>query len=416
MDQAALGLMLQHLRQKRGLTLRELSQLADVDHAYIYRLETGDKERPSDKVLLKLIRALRAGARDAEILHYLAEHTKTEPDLVKLSPLVTARSPTRFSLPRQGVRFAALLGRTTEYWSTGCAEFWTKRKRMTPDEVIAVLKARRFVSRVKPTTIPVPIEPYLDAVGATLRRDTDLQVNEPGWSFATNGKRYICVNAADRKERQRFTICHEIAHAVLGLPSDHGSQPWWSTKRPLEERLCDLFAVELLLPEKLFNPLAEKSIVSFESLDELASQFLVSTTATGSRFAAVISTPIAFVLSEGGKVKYASRSKSLIDANAWIAPQMNVPRDTVSQRARAGERVGREKIDADVWFSDWERGGTLLEEARYLPQWDQTLSLLWFERQEVPTLARDHYERCWDEPMLEELNDYLHWPSRNQGR
>ena len=77
--------MLQHLRQKRGLTLRELSQLADVDHAYIYRLETGDKERPSDKVLLKLIRALRAGARDAEILHYLAEHTKTEPDLVKLA-------------------------------------------------------------------------------------------------------------------------------------------------------------------------------------------------------------------------------------------------------------------------------------------------------------------------------------------
>ena len=111
------------------------------------------------------------------------------------------------------------------------------------------------------------------------------------------------------KERQRFTICHEIAHAVLGLPSDHGSQPWWSTKRPLEERLCDLFAVELLLPEKLFKPLAEKSIVSFESLDALASQFLVSTTATGSRFASVISTPIAFVLSEGGKVKYALEVK-----------------------------------------------------------------------------------------------------------
>ena len=95
---------------------------------------------------------------------------------------------------------------------------------------------------------------------------------------------------------------------------------------------------------------------------------------------------------------------------------MSVPHDTVSQRARAGERAGREKIDADVWFSDWERGGTLLEEARYLPQWDQTLSLLWFESQEVPTLARDHYERCWDEPILEEVNDNLHWPSRNQGR
>ena len=53
MDQAALGLMLQHLREKRGLKLRELAQLANVDHAYIYRLETGAKERPSDEVLIE---------------------------------------------------------------------------------------------------------------------------------------------------------------------------------------------------------------------------------------------------------------------------------------------------------------------------------------------------------------------------
>ena len=287
---------------------------------------------------------------------------------------------------------------------------------MTPDEVIAVLKARRFVSIVKPTTIPVPIRPYLDAVGATLRHETDLQDNEPGWSFATNGTRYICVNAADREERQRFTICHEIAHVVLGLPSDHATQPWWSTKRPLAERLCDLFAVELLLPETLFQPLAADSAVSFVSLDALASQFLASTTATGSRFAAVISTPSTFVLSEGGKVKYASRSKALSLAKAWIEPHMEVPHGTVSQRTRAGEALGREKIDADVWFSGWEHGGTLLEEARYLPKWDQTLSLLWFESEEVLTLARNHHERYWDEPVLEELDGNLRWPSRNGGR
>ena len=65
MDQAALGLMLQHLREKRGLKLRELAQLANVDHVYIYRLETGAKERPSDEVLSKLIRGVRAGNREA---------------------------------------------------------------------------------------------------------------------------------------------------------------------------------------------------------------------------------------------------------------------------------------------------------------------------------------------------------------
>ena len=85
MDQAALGLMLQHLRQKRGLTLRELSQLADVDHAYIYRLETGAKERPSEEVLSRLIRGVRAGDRDAAMLRYLVEHTRTAPAIVKLA-------------------------------------------------------------------------------------------------------------------------------------------------------------------------------------------------------------------------------------------------------------------------------------------------------------------------------------------
>ena len=43
-----------------------------------------------------------------------------------------------------------------------------------------------------------------------------------------------------------------------------------------------------------------------------------------------------------------------------------------------------EEIDADIWFSDWERGGTLLEEARHFAPWDQTLTLLWFKDGEVP--------------------------------
>jgi transcriptional regulator with XRE-family HTH domain len=70
------------LREERRLSLRELAQLGDIDHAYIYRLETGDKESPSEEVLSKLIRALKVGKREAEILRYLAEHTETDAALV----------------------------------------------------------------------------------------------------------------------------------------------------------------------------------------------------------------------------------------------------------------------------------------------------------------------------------------------
>jgi transcriptional regulator with XRE-family HTH domain len=83
MGQTALGLLLEHLREERGLKLRELGQISTVDHAYIHRLESGDKESPSEEVLSKLIKHLRAGKREADMLRYLAEHTETDPELMK---------------------------------------------------------------------------------------------------------------------------------------------------------------------------------------------------------------------------------------------------------------------------------------------------------------------------------------------
>ncbi|MGA2259870.1 MAG: helix-turn-helix transcriptional regulator [Acidobacteriota bacterium] len=85
MAQPALGFLLRSLREERRLSLRELAQLAEIDHAYIYRLETGDKESPSEDVLSKLIRALKAGKREADMLLYLAEHSETDSELVALA-------------------------------------------------------------------------------------------------------------------------------------------------------------------------------------------------------------------------------------------------------------------------------------------------------------------------------------------
>ncbi|MCY4025392.1 MAG: ImmA/IrrE family metallo-endopeptidase [Acidobacteria bacterium] len=303
---------------------------------------------------------------------------------------------------------------------------------MALDEFTVVMKARGFVAKAKPSVIPVPLQVYLAEVGAVLRRDEDLGPDEPGWSVKSpSGRYYICVNARDPEQRQRFTVCHEIGHIVLGLKSDHATQPW-SAKRPPEERMCDLFAAELLMPEGVFRPLAEGSAVSLASVDELAGRFSTSTVATGSRFAAAISTPCAFVLSEHGKVRYTSRSRALADVNAWVAPHSELPRGTVSHGVRAGGTECRGEIDADVWFSDWERGGTLLEEARHLSRWDLTLSLLWFENGSVPRVRDRDRGRRWeiegregdewgrdedeDEYGLRELDGNLRWPGKGRRR
>ena len=83
MPKSALGFLLRDLRDERKLSLREAAQLADVDHAYVYRLETGDKESPSDEVLTKLVRALKAPRREVEMLRYIAAHPETEAGLVE---------------------------------------------------------------------------------------------------------------------------------------------------------------------------------------------------------------------------------------------------------------------------------------------------------------------------------------------
>ena len=95
MAQPALGFLLQRLREERKLSLREFAQLANIDHAYIYRLETGDRESPSEEILSKLIRALKVGKRETEMLRYLAEHQETDIALVTLildDPKVTSET------------------------------------------------------------------------------------------------------------------------------------------------------------------------------------------------------------------------------------------------------------------------------------------------------------------------------------
>ena len=286
------------------------------------------------------------------------------------------------------------------------------------DEFSVVLRARTFVRETGSLGLPPSVEAYVQQIGGVLRHEADLPDDEPGYSFESNGKHFICVNDKDSEERRRFTACHEIAHIVLGLPSDHSSMPWWSyAKRPKNEVLCDVFAAELLLPKQLFEPLVRKEQIGLSAIDELGRRFLASATATGSRYAMVMDAPCAFVLSENGVVRYASRSKTLRDAGGWIPPRMEVPPETLSAGLRAGSmETAPDKVAADVWFSDWRRGGMVLEQARFLKPWDQTLTLLWFEDEEVPPPTRDTSDTKDEEPLLRELDGFLPWPGKRRRR
>lgn len=284
------------------------------------------------------------------------------------------------------------------------------------DEFQAVLKAREFMRAAATTDIP-PITAYIQHLGARLHVEDDIEDGEDGSSFEHNGRYHICVNGKQAPERRNFTICHEIAHRILELPSEHAHGPAWSyARKPPNEILCDVFAAEILLPYPQFKPQVEKSAIGFAAVSSIAKQFVSSLPATSSRFAAVVSTPCAFVLIESGIVRYMARSTALRSAGAWIAPGTTIPPESLAAQLRAGKPyTGDSEIAADVWFDNWNRGGTLAEDAHHTSLWDQTLVLLWFEEEEVPTRYQSRREEE-EEIGLRELDGVLPWPSRSKRR
>jgi transcriptional regulator with XRE-family HTH domain len=79
------GSALRHFREERTLSLRELATLSGVDHAYIHRLEAGDKTAPSVDVLDKLSRGLKLTVHKRRMLELLTATSNMDPHLFELA-------------------------------------------------------------------------------------------------------------------------------------------------------------------------------------------------------------------------------------------------------------------------------------------------------------------------------------------
>lgn len=292
------------------------------------------------------------------------------------------------------------------------------------DEFTVILKARQFVRDADIDSIPVDIEKYAAAAKASVKVSSDLANEESGQTFPLGGKHIITVNGNHKDERQRFTVLHEIAHIVLELPSQHHganistSELVSYRRRPKEEILCDVFAAECLLPCDQFRKDIEDVDVSMDEVKELANRYKVSVTATGSRFAVNCNIPCAFVLMEDGKIRYASMSKFLRERKGWIDFGVPIPKGSVAERITYGTSTIQDydELPVDIWFTNGVKGFELLtEESMLLREWDQCLSLIWFDDDLRPAgESWDHHYEDDDEPLLEELDGILPWPSKSR--
>lgn len=120
----------------------------------------------------------------------------------------------------------------------------------------------------------------------------------------------ITVNAGASRGRQRFSAAHELGHWMR----DRGTASFSCERRKMflerrqedPERLANVYAVDLLLPEPMFIPRAKAKDVTFDTVRVLTQEFDTSLTATAIRLVKLGSFPSILVYCEENRRKWAT--------------------------------------------------------------------------------------------------------------
>jgi hypothetical protein len=246
--------------------------------------------------------------------------------------------------------------------------------------------------------------------------EKELGTGEAGITLTVRGQTFIVVNTSDDPYRKRFTILHELAHHVLALPSNH-SASFASNElgrfagRPPEERICDVFAAECLVPYHLLRPLVSTLPFTVAVLHELCEKFEASRPCVASSFVRASKEMLAYVYAEGGKVQNVVASPALRDAKVFV-DRGPLPKTSAAAKSLSGKtRSTIEEIDAIDWSSsDQAADYVCIEEAFAVPAWRQTHSLLTFEQATSSRPGRMEIDR--EDELLPELTGHLSWTKR----
>lgn len=155
----------------------------------------------------------------------------------------------------------------------------------TTNEAHAIKLARELLSSLPSLCCPVPLEPLAKARG--IQRIAVIKLDSDGFLFKDGTNLIMYLNSQLTSARRRFTCAHEIGHTYFSkstastpLPADRqdslGCQTEFAELNKVEEYLCDIFAMELLMPSALAQRFIEADGPSFRCIQHLTSAFQVS--------------------------------------------------------------------------------------------------------------------------------------------
>lgn len=172
---------------------------------------------------------------------------------------------------------------------------------------------KEFIPGSSGASLPVNLEAASKFVGIEQITEADLPTVHGLLSSTPSGSYIVSLARGQSRVRKRFTLAHEIGHAIVyksigvrgGLSKD-GRRLSCGTETEDEideERLCDILATELLMPREQFHEFMEHTGVSALAIPMIARRFDVSLQAASRRIANVLSYEIGiglWTLSDNG--------------------------------------------------------------------------------------------------------------------
>jgi Zn-dependent peptidase ImmA (M78 family) len=206
-----------------------------------------------------------------------------------------------------------------------------------------------------------------------------------------DGRAIITVDNRMPPTRRRFSIAHEIGHwchhrgrCLVCRPEDIGGTS--TRKADYLERVADEYASDLVLPGYILAPLLRDfGRLTIKSLEEVASAFGTSRTATLRKIVDLDHYPVIMVCSGRARRKYFRASPSV--------PAKWFPRDEASPESSAFDMLfGAKKessaprsVRATAWFDRSEASGLMLQEQSFgLPD-NEVMTILTFTDRKMLT-------------------------------
>jgi hypothetical protein len=209
-----------------------------------------------------------------------------------------------------------------------------------------------------------------------------------------NDSAIITINANSSPERKRFSGGHELGHWMR----DRGTATFqcneqmfareWSEDNP--EKRANRFAADLLLPARMFRPLAKDLPITFASIESLAAVFKMSLSATAIRLVEYGSYP-AMLICSGTTGRQWYVASSTVNGKLWPLDRPGQSTQAAALLQGRAAPTGPQDRRADQWIKNFRADQYWIKEDSRLWSNGSVLSLIWWE-DESQLIDQENFE------------------------